>query len=63
MNTRHSIHNAHPVFGLPAFVRVAAMSLAGGDCRDPHAPHLLASKRPVGDRQESYQMHPGEGGA
>jgi hypothetical protein len=63
VNNRHSIHNALPVSGLCAFVRVAAMSLVGGDCRGPHAQHLLASKRPLEDRQEEGEMHPGEGGA
>jgi hypothetical protein len=63
VNNRHSIHNALPVSGLCAFVRVAAMSLAGVGCRDPHAQHPLASKRPLGDRQEEGQMHPGEGSA
>ena len=63
MNNRYAIHNALPVSGLCAFVRVAAMSLVGVGCRDPHAQHLLASKRPVEDRHEQGQMHPGEGGA
>ena len=63
MNYRHFIHHALPVSGLCAFVRVAAMSLVGFDRRDPHAQHLLASKRPQGDRREEGQMHPGEGGA
>lgn len=63
MNDRHSIHNALPSLGPCAFVRFAAMSLAGVDCRDPHAQHLLASKRPLEYRQEEGQMHPGEGGA
>ena len=63
MNSRQATHNALPVSGLCAFVRVAAMSLVGVDCRDPHAQHLLASKRPLGDRREEDQMHPGEGGA
>ena len=63
MNNRHSIHNAPPTSGLRAFVPVAAMALVGVDRRDPHAQHLLASKRPQGDRQEEYQMHPGEGSA
>ncbi|MFL6698290.1 MAG: hypothetical protein ACJ8GJ_14070 [Vitreoscilla sp.] len=63
MNNRHSINNALPVSGLCAFVRVAAMSLVGVDGRDPHAQHLLASKRPLKDRQEECQMHPGEEGA
>ena len=63
MNSRHSIHNALPVSGLCAFVRVAAMALVEVDCRDPHAQHLLASKRPQGDRHEEDQMHPGEGSA
>ena len=63
MNSRQATYNALPVSGLCAFVRVAAMSLVGVDCRDPHAQHLLASKRPLGDRQEEYQMHPGEGSA
>ena len=63
MNSRQSTYNALPVSGLCAFVRVAAMSLFGVGCRDPHAKHLLASKRPLEDRQEEGQMHPGEGGA
>jgi hypothetical protein len=63
VNSRHSIRNALPVSGLCAFVRVAAMSLVGVDCRDPHAQHLLALKRPLEDRQEQGQMYPGEGGA
>lgn len=63
MNSRHFNHNALPVSGLCAFVRVAAVTLVGGDCGQPHAQHLLASKRPQQDRQEEDQMHPGEGGA
>jgi hypothetical protein len=59
----HHFHNALPVSGLCAFVRVAAVSLVGGDCGLPHAQHLLASKRTLQDRQEEDQMHPGEGGA
>jgi hypothetical protein len=63
VNNRHSTHNALPVSGLCAFVRVAAMSLVGGGCSDSHAQHLLVSKRPLWNRQEEDQMHPGEGSA
>ena len=61
MNNLHSIHNAPPASGPCAFVRMAAVSLVGGACLQPQAQHLLASKRPVQDRQEEDQMHPGEG--
>ena len=63
MNNRQATYNALPASGPCAFVRGAAMSLVEVDCRDPHAQHWLASKRPQGDRQEEDQMHPGEGGA
>ena len=63
MNNRQATYNALPASGLSGFVRVAAMSLVGVDWRDPHAQHLLASKRPQGDCQEADQMHPGEGSA
>lgn len=63
MNSPQATYNALPASGLCAFVRVAAMSLVGADGRDPHAQHLLASKRPQGNRDEDDQMHPGEGGA
>ena len=63
MNSRQATYNARPASGLCAFVRVAAMSLVGVVGGGPHAQHLLASKRPLEDRQEEYQMHPGEGSA
>jgi len=63
VNNRQATYNALPASGLCAFVRVAAMAPVGGDCRDPHAQHLLALKRPQGDRHEEDQMHPGEGSA
>ena len=64
MNNRPSIHNALPASGLCAFVRVAAVSQVGVGGSDPHAQHLLASKRFLSDRrEEDYEMHPGEGSA
>ena len=64
MNNRPSIHNALPAPGLVAFVRVAAVSRVGVGGSDPHAQHLLASKRFLSDRpEEEIQMHPGEGSA
>jgi len=57
-----SIASTAPAMGQCAFVR-AAMSFSGQRGGYPHAQHLAALKRPLRNREDEDQVHPGEGSA
>lgn len=62
VNRKPSTASTAPVMGLCAFVRVA-MSFSGQCGGYRHALHLAVLKRPVWEREDEDQVHPGEGSA